>query len=241
MNEQERIRECFCVFIEGSLVSNDNNNVMKLFADDVMGIGMGAQGIVRCKEDLWPILLNTRDGLGNSKTEIRYSNMQIRYYGDDYASICATVTILTNIKDEQLKSHIGQCASMRRIEGKWKMIMAQATPLSVDIEDIEAYPLSFAEDEIETYRMHEQFSNIMRRNIIAIYKIDFEIGEFEDYTPTEKYSTPVTRGDRYETVLFTLANEKLDGKMRLKFIETFSIDHLSQCYHNGITDLSLDF
>ena len=240
MNEQERIRECFCAFIEGSLVSHDNNSVLKLFADDVMGIGMGAQGIVRCKEDLRPILLNTRNGVDDSKTEIQYSNMQIRYYGDDYASICATVTILTKIKDEQFKSHIGQCASMRRIEGAWKMIMVQATPLSINIQDIEAYPLSFAEDEIETYRMHEQFSNIMRRNIIATYKIDFELGEFEDYAPTEKYSTPVTRGDRYETVIFALANEKLDGKMRLKFIETFSIDHLSKCYHNGITDLSLD-
>lgn len=241
MNEQERIRECFCAFVEGSLVSHDNNKVLKLFADDVMGIGMGAQGIVRCKEDLRPILMNTRSGLDNSKTEIQYSNMQIRYYGDDYASICATVTILTKIEDKQFKSHIGQCASMRRIEGAWKMIMVQATPLSINIQDIEAYPLSFAEDEIETYRMNEQFSNVMRRNIIATYKIDFENGEFEDYVSTERYSTPVARGDRYETVIFALANEKLEGKMRLKFLETFSIGHLSKCYHDGITDLSLDF
>lgn len=55
MNEQERIRECFCAFIEGSLVSHDNNNVLKLFADDVMGIGMDAQGIIRCKKDLQTI------------------------------------------------------------------------------------------------------------------------------------------------------------------------------------------
>ena len=38
MNEQERIRECFCAFIEGSLVSHDNNSVLKLFADDVWGL-----------------------------------------------------------------------------------------------------------------------------------------------------------------------------------------------------------
>lgn len=44
MNEQERIRECFCAFIEGSLVSYDNNNVLKLFADDVMGDWNGRAG-----------------------------------------------------------------------------------------------------------------------------------------------------------------------------------------------------
>lgn len=77
MNEQERIRECFCAFVEGSLVSHDNNKVLKLFADDVMGIGMGAQGIVRCKEDLRPILMNTRSSLDNSR--LKFSTAICRF------------------------------------------------------------------------------------------------------------------------------------------------------------------
>ena len=119
--------------------------------------------------------------------------------------------------------------------------MVQATPLSIDIQEIDAYPLSFAEDEIETYRMQEQFSSVMQRNMIATYKIDFERGKFEDYTPTQAYSFPVEPGDDYENKLFISAGDLLDGGTRLQFIETFSIASLMQRYAEGKTDVVLDY
>ena len=119
MDEKERIQACFCSFIEGSLITHDLEHVLDLFTEDAMGIGMGAQGIVRCREDLRPILMNTRSDVDDSQTAIQYSNMQIRYYGGDYASICATVTIMTTVQGQRHKSHIGQCASLRKIEGEW--------------------------------------------------------------------------------------------------------------------------
>lgn len=155
MDELEQIQACFQAFIEGSLITHDIEGVLELFTEDVMGIGMGAQGIVRCKEDLRPILLNSRSDVDDSRTAIQYSNLQIRYYGADYAAVCATVTITTETRGERHKSHIGQCAALRRLEGAWKINMVRATPLSIDIQEIDAYPLSFAEDEIETYRMQE--------------------------------------------------------------------------------------
>lgn len=241
MDELAQIHKCFCNFIEGSLISHDIDQVITLFADDVMGIGMGAQGVVRCKEDMRPILLNSRSDLNDTKTTVQYSNMQIRHYGDNYASICATITIATEIRGKLQKSHIGQCASMRKISGAWKINMVQATPLSVDIQEIDAYPLSFAEDEIEKYRMQEQFSNILQRNVIATYKIDFEVGKYEEYIPSEKYSIPVEKGDNYESEIFRWANEMLKGDARLQFIKTFSIAHLIKSYQTGQTDVTLDY
>ncbi len=241
MDELEKIKKCFCAFIEGSLVSRDIDKVTDLFTEDIMGIGMGAQGVVRCKEDMRPILLNTRSDVDSTQTSIQYSNMQIRYYGDDYANICATVTITTETRGKLQKSHIGQCASLRRISGVWKINMVQATPLSVDIQEIDAYPLSFAEDEIEKYRMQEQFSNIMRRNVIATYKIDFELGIYEEYIPTDKYSVPVEKGDDYESKVFKSASEMLDGDAQLLFVQTFSIGNLIGNYQSGQTDVTLDY
>lgn len=46
-DERKRIEACFCAFVEGSLVSHDIDAVLQLFCDDVIGIGMGAQGIAR--------------------------------------------------------------------------------------------------------------------------------------------------------------------------------------------------
>lgn len=120
-DERKRIKACFCAFVEGSLVSHDIDAVLQLFCDDVIGIGMGAQGIVRCREDLRPILMNTRSDVDDSQTAIDYSNMQVRYYGDDYASINAMVSVTTTVRGERRRSHIGQCASLRRIEGQWRI------------------------------------------------------------------------------------------------------------------------
>lgn len=164
--------------------------MLQLFCDDVIGIGMGAQGIVRCREDLRPILMNTRSDVDDSQTALDYSNMQVRYYGDDYASINAMVSVTTTVRGERRTSHIGQ----------WRINMVQATPLSIDIQDIDSYPLSFAEDEIENYRRQAQFSSIMRRSIIATYKIDFESDSFEEYVAASGSSVAVQQGDPYERI-----------------------------------------
>lgn len=241
MDERSKIKECFCAFIEGSLITHDIDKVVNLFTEDIMGIGMGEQGIVRCKEDMRPILLNTRSDRNITRTAIQYKNMQIRYYGDDYANICATITITTEARGKLQKSHIGQCASLRRLDGEWKINMVQATPLSVDIQEIDAYPLSFAEDEIEKYRMQEQFSNIMKKNVIATYKIDFEFGKYEEYVPSEKYSVSAKREDNYENAINKAANAVVDEKMRQQFISVFSISNLVKYYQSGQTDVTLDY
>ena len=75
MDERERIQACFCSFVEGSLITHDIEYVLSLFSDDAMGIGMGAQGIVRCKEDLRPILMNMRSDVDDSQTSIQYNNL----------------------------------------------------------------------------------------------------------------------------------------------------------------------
>lgn len=240
MDELEKIKKCFRDFIEGSLILHDINTVIELFADDIMGIGMGAQGVVRCKEDMRPILMNTRSDVEDTTT-VQYSNTQIRYYGDDYANICSTITINTETRGKLQKSHIGQCASLRRIEGVWKINMVQATPLSVDIQEIDAYPLSFAEDEIERYRMQEQFSNIMQRNVIATYKIDFELGKYEEYISNKKYSPQVKQGDNYESEMIKAANDIPDEETRRQFIKIFSINSMIDSYHSGQTDITLDY
>lgn len=240
-DERKRIKACFCAFVEGSLVSHDIDAVLQLFCDDVIGIGMGAQGIVRCREDLRPILMNTRSDVDDSQTAIDYSNMQVRYYGDDYASINAMVSVTTTVRGERRRSHIGQCASLRRIEGQWRINMVQATPLSIDIQDIDSYPLSFAEDEIENYRRQAQFSSIMRRSIIATYKIDFESDSFEEYVAASGSSVAVQQGDPYDRIMQESAMVLVDDAMKLEFISTFSIANLKKCYRAGQTDVTLDY
>lgn len=119
--------------------------------------------------------------------------------------------------------------------------MVQATPLSIDIQDIDSYPLSFAEDEIENYRRQAQFSSIMRRSIIATYKIDFESDSFEEYVATSGSSVAVQQGDPYERIMQESAMVLVDDAMKLEFISTFSIANLKKCYRAGQADVTLDY
>lgn len=241
MNEVKKIKACFCAFIEGSLITHDIDAVMELFAEDIMGIGMGAQGVVRCKVDMRPILLNTRNDENVTQTRVKYSNMQIRYYGGDYANICSNITIYTDTQGQLMKSHIGQCASLRKIAGEWKIFMVQATPLSVDFREINAYPLSFAEDEIENYRMQEQFSSMMKRNVIATYKIDFDEGKFEEIISTPSYTSSIKKGADYEREMLKTASYISDDDNRQQFIRIFSIINLIDSHNSGQTNINIDY
>lgn len=241
MNEIEKIKSCFFSFIEGSLVAHDIDSVLDLFAEDVMGIGMGEQGVVRCREDLRPMLLNTHGDIDDSKTTITYDSLQVRHYGNDYACISAIVNIDMELKGTKQTSRIGQCASMRRIDGDWKFYMIMATPLSMNIQELDAYPLSFAEDEIESLRMKDQFSRLMQNHILASYKIDLDNGIFESFESHSPYCFPVKAGQDYESSIFESANQLLPNEYRLKFMQTFTLSNIHKHYLSGQTEISLDY
>lgn len=241
MEELEKIKACFFSFIEGSLISHDIDRVLNLFAEDVMGIGMGAQGIVSRREELRPLLMNTHGDVDASKTSITYDNLQTRYYNENYACISAIVNIDMEINGSRQTSRIGQCASMRRMAGEWKLFMIMATPLSMNIQQLDAYPLSFAEDELETLRMKEQISRMMQNHILANYKINLEEGVFESFEEHAAPCFPVKVGDDYENSIFTAANHLLDDEYRLKYLQTFSLSNLHKLYRQGQTEITQDY
>lgn len=241
MNDYEAIEICFRSFIEGSLVEQNVDEVMKLFCDDLMGIGMGAQGVVRCKEDVRPILSNNKSEDIHTKTTVSYSNMQIRCYEQKYGSICAAVEVVVEINGEVSSSRIGQCASLRKIDGEWKIYMLQATPLSINASELEAYPLSFVEDELESYHMWEKMSELMQLSVIAVYKINLSADTFEQYLSKDEHSVKVSKGDKYEKALFCSANTMLKAEDRLRFIETFSLENIMSSFQKGIHELKLDY
>lgn len=241
MDDRQAIELCFRAFVEGSLIERNVDTVMELFSEDLMGIGMGAQGIVRCREDVRSILCAHKSEAEGAKTSVSYSDLQIRCYEQQYGSICAAVEVTVEQDGERSSSRIGQCASLRKIDGVWKIYMLQATPLSVKASDLEAYPLSFAEDDLENYRMLEQMSESMRQNTISVYKINFTTDTFEQCISKGQYSAGVEKGEKYEKAVFRSANTILNSEDRLRFIETFSLGNILKNDHEGKHALSLDY
>lgn len=89
--------------------------------------------------------------------------------------------------------------------------------------------------------MQEQFSNIMKRNVIATYKIDFELGEFEDNITSEKKSVSIGKGDNYEREMFRSANFISDEDKRREFVNIYSVQNLIESYQSGQVDVTMDY
>ena len=54
MDESARIQACFRSFVEGSLITPNFEDVLNLFTEDAMGIGMGAQGVFDAEKTYAP-------------------------------------------------------------------------------------------------------------------------------------------------------------------------------------------
>lgn len=243
MDEITRIKKCFCEFVEDVLI-NGNTAASEHVAEDVISIGMGNQGIVSSRKELYDILNSTKKTeVEQSKTTVEYSHMQLRYYGDPYASINVVLSVCTTINDETHTSQIGQCASMRKTNDRWQIIMMQATPISMSVEELDAYPLAFAEEQIESYRAQEMLSKYKKQNMIACYKIDLTDNKIEDYESyaKKKYSYFSKPNSEYEKEMFKSVIERLEGKTRIEFIQTFSITNLTELFHSGQPEVSMKY
>lgn len=243
MSEIERIKDCFCGFIEGALVDADPR-AFDHCAEDVISVGMGDQGIVSCKRELLDIAMSIQKNAGKAREiTIQYSHMQIRHYGDDYASINAVISVNTNMNGKTLTSRMGQCASMRKFDGDWKLLMLQATPLSMELDELDAYPLAFAEGEIENYRAQELLLKYKKSNMIAFYKVDVTANLIEEHrTFKERSHLPVSRsGAEYEKELFQNIAKRLEGITRLEFVQNFSISNLIKKFYSGHPEISMEY
>lgn len=237
----KRIEQVFKTFVEGTLIEHDASKSLSVIADDVIGIGMGSQGIVSGKDDLKRILDDGKMEEETSTTEVFYEKMQIRCYENRFGSICGVLRIKTTANGETIESSLGQMLAVRKEAGQWLVYTVQATPLFDEIEEMEAYPIKFAESALEKYRQQEQIAKAAQKDSIAIYRVNFTQGVFEDCVVKNDMVIPVNQGDQYEKAMFQSAMQHLNEEERYRFITTFSLGNLIKHYDSGQTEMSMEY
>lgn len=241
MTEQEKIVEVLKTFVEGTLVEHEPQKSLAVIADDIIGIGMGDQGVVTSKEVLADILTNERHGGEEAVTTVAYDQIQIRCYDDRYGTICAVLRIKTILGGKTKESALGQMLSVRKENGSWLMYALQATPLFQEIEDMEAYPIKFAENALQKFRQQEQMTKKAQQDSIGIYRVNLTKGIFEDCVLKNDRVIRTEKNESYERAIIDSAWKHLNEKDRYRFIHTFSLDNIRQEYNNGQTELSLEY
>lgn len=240
-DDKKEIKKVFQTFVEGALVEHDVEKSLSVITEDVIGIGMGDQGVAECKDDIKRILKNEKEGSEETKTVVTYENMQIRCYEERFGNVCAILRIKTLLGEETAESSMGQIVSVRKENGRWKICALQATPLFVAIEDMEAYPIKFAENALEQYHMQEEFAKNARKDSVAIYKVNFSMGVFESSVLKNDLLIPTQEGEGYEEAMFEAAKNHLAEVERYQFIRQFSLGNIFRMYNSGKKELSMEY
>lgn len=240
-NAEKQMIAVFKEFVEAALMTHNKQRALALVADDVIGIGMGAQGVVSCKADVSRIISEERQAEDTSATELAYDGIQVRCYEERYGTICGVLKL--KIKDTQktVVSALGQIMNMRKVGEQWKICALQATPLFEQIEELEAYPIKFAENVLEAYHQQEQIAKNAYANSVAIYLVNYTKGIFENTILKNDKVIPVEKGELYENVILGQAQKHLKKEERYQFISKFSLGNVLSAYRHGETELSMDY
>lgn len=240
-NVKKQIEKVFKTFVEGTLIEQDFEKSLSVISDDVIGIGMGSQGCVSSKEDLIKILKDGRLSAGKIKTTVVYEKMQIRCYNESFGTICGILRIQTIENGEIVKSSLGQMLSVRKEKGKWWIYAVQATPLFNEIEEMEAYPIKFAENALEKYRQQEQIAKNAQNDSVAIYRVNYTKGVFEDAILKSDMVIAVEKGESYEKTLLQATLRRLNDDDGYLFFSTFSISNIIKQYQDGKTEVAMEY
>lgn len=147
MGEKENIIKALRQFIECALIKGDAEKSLEVVSDDVMGAGMGEQGLVFCKEDAKKIL-NAQKINPKAVYGISYHKTEVRFYPPSFGTANILFEISCTFNGETVNNFIVQSAAARKENGKWKLCMLLANPVEVNMDCANYYPLEFAENTI---------------------------------------------------------------------------------------------
>lgn len=237
---RKEVIEIFRHFMKSVLIDHQLDEVIQYLADDIIGIGMGTQGIVTNKEDV--IRIADDETLNHAQdATIKFDHMLVHCFDDSYATICGVVRLRNKVNGKLIESGLGQLMNMRKVDGQWIIYTMQATPLFNEIEEMEAYPIKFAETILEKYRQQEQIAKIAQQDSIGIYLINFTKGICEDCVIKNNLLIQVEPGDLYEETLFEAARRYLTEEDRFRFISLFTIGNVFKQFNQGNTELSIEY
>lgn len=239
MTEEDRIKEVLYRFEDGGLISKDPDIIMSCISDTIVGIGIGEQGFVASKEDILRVF---KAGLKQDQEVshfLNYGRIEIRFLRDDIAVLCADVIVTAKCHENITKSRFSQSLTLAKEADEWKISCLHASAPVVTEENIEAYPLKFAEKTLkslkekfggEVYAIEEQYRMAVLSDTIAFYIINFSKDIYEKCQLNSKLCAYVEEGTRYEQFAREHVDEYVVKEDRELYLECFSLKNINQAF-----------
>lgn len=152
MTEEDRIKEVLYRFEDGGLISKDQDKILSCLSDTIIGIGIGEQGFVTSQNDIIEIFTAGIKEENEVSHFLDFGRTEIRLLREDMAVLCADVIVTAKCQETVTKSRFSQSLTLMKEKKQWKICCLHASTPIVTEENIEAYPLKFAEKTLQSLR-----------------------------------------------------------------------------------------
>lgn len=250
MTEEDRIKEVLYRFEDGGLISKNQDQILSCISDTIIGIGIGEQGFVTSKNDIIDIFTS---GLKEDKEVshfLDFGRTEIRLLREDTAVLCADVIVTAKCQEMVTKSRFSQSLTLIKEENEWKICCLHASTPVITEENIEAYPLKFAEKTLqslrekigeEVYAVEEQYRMAVLSDTIAFYIVNFSKNMYEKCQLNSEICAYVEDGTPYEQYAREHISDYVAAKDRESYLECFSLKNIDRAFQNNEQEIKYEY
>ena len=250
MTEEDKIKEVLYKFEDAGLISKNLDLILSCISDTIIGIVIGEQGFVTSKNDVIKVFLTGIKNEDDVTHFLDFGRIEIRLLGEETAILCAEVIVTAKCHDNVTKSSFSQSLTLIKEKGDWKICCLHASAPIVTEENIEAYPLKFAEKTLkslrekigeEVYAVEEQYRKAVLSDTIAFYIINFSKDIFEKCQLNSEMCAYVEEGCPYEQfVRDNIANYVLKEDIEL-YLESFSLKNINKAFDDNMPEVKCEY
>lgn len=250
MTELDRIKEVLYKFEDGGLISKDKDKFLSCLSDTVIGIGIGEQGFVTSKNDVIDIFTAGIKKEDEVSHFLDFGRTELRLLREDMAVICADVIVTAKCQEKVTKSRFSQSLTLIKEENEWKICCLHASTPIVTEENIEAYPLKFAEKTLkslrekigeEVYAVEEQYRMAVLSDTIAFYIINFSKDIYEKCQLNSEICAYVEEGSPYEQFAREHISEYVAAEDRESYLKCFMLENINKAFENHEQEIKYEY
>ncbi len=250
MIEEDRIKEVLYKFEDGGLISKDQDKILSCLSDTIIGIGIGEQGFVTSKSDIIEIFTAGIKEENEVSHFLDFGRTEIRFLREDTAVLCADVIVTAKCQEMVTKSRFSQSLTLIKEENEWKICCLHASTPIVTEENIEAYPLKFAEKTLqslrekigeEVYAVEEQYRKAVLLDTIAFYIVNFSKDIYEKCQLNSEICAYVEDGTPYEQYAREHISDYVAAEDRESYLQYFSLKNINRAFEDHEQEVRYEY
>ncbi|MCH1983007.1 GGDEF domain-containing protein [Ruminococcus sp. OA3] len=250
MTEEDRIKEVLYKFEDGGLISKDQDKILSCLSDTIIGIGIGEQGFVTSKNDIINVFTAGIKEENEVSHFLDFGRTEIRLLREDMSVLCADVIVTAKCQEMVTQSRFSQSLTLIKEENEWKICCLHASTPIVTEENIDAYPLKFAEktlqslrDKIgeEVYAVEEQYRMAVLSDTIAFYIVNFSKDIYEKCQLNSEICAYVEDGTPYEQYAREHISDYVAVEDRESYLKFFLLKNIDRAYQNDEQEVKYEY